>query len=366
MLQPITDYPAFFAGAKETLAKVTELRAQEEQLKADEARSRSDLESEQKALKDNIELTIKKRVAEISSTYDAEIAKGNEEQRRVRARREKAKSAGVKERIKEETRGHLEEIAALKKTMRDSFREQKVPAMFRSKLYYALYFPHKLKQWLLLLLFIVLFFVALPCGIYFLALPEKFRSVLVLIGIYVADILVFGGIYTVIGNTSKLHHLELLKQGRDIWDQIAQNEHRVKKITRQITRDKSEDKYDLASFDDELAHISQNIQEATAKKQEALNNFENVTKNILTDELTQNARPRIEQLTSSHAVTLRTLQEISAERQKQTLCLVDQYEVYLGKEFMTEERLSALQKIMETGTVTNLSEAMEEYKNRQD
>ncbi|MGP1349918.1 MAG: hypothetical protein ACTTK0_09870 [Stomatobaculum sp.] len=366
MVKPISDYPAFFDGARAALSAVTELKEREERLKAEEVKSRADLASEEKALKDAIELTVKTRIGEITDTYDGEIAKGNEALRRVQARRERARSIGVKERIKEETRSYIEEAAALKKEMRETFREKHVPGIFRSKLYYTLYFPHTLGQWFSVLLFIAAIFVAVPCGIYFLALPEKLRNVLVLIVIYVADILIFGGLYTIIGNASKLHHMETLKQGRELWDRITRNQRQVKKIRKQISRDKSEDKYDLAAFDDEISHITQNIQEATAKKQEALNTFETVTKTILTDELTQNARPRIEQLTSTHALTLRMLQEVSAERQKSVLNLAEQYEVYVGREFMTEERLAALAEIMREGTATNLSEAIEEYKRRQD
>lgn len=366
MSQPINDYPAFFDGAKLALAEVSGLKEEEEQLKTQEAATRSALESEQKALKDQIDLTLKKRSQEITGTYDAEIAKGNEELKKVKARRERAKNAGIRERIKDETAGYLKENETLKAEMVEAFRKQHIPMFYRTRLYYALFFPHKFTDFLVLLLFILICFGAVPCGIYFFALPEKFRMIPVLVGIYVASILLFGGIFMWISNSSKLKYMEMLRQGRAVWDQIALNKKAVKRITKQISRDKSEDKYNLGSFDDEIAHINQKIYEATSKKQEALNTFENVTKNIITDELTQNARPRIEQLTSDHAVAMRRLQEVSASRQQKTLAMNDTYEVYLGKEFMNEEKIDALKEIMEHGTVTNISEAIEEYRSGKD
>ena len=64
---------------------------------------------------DAISLTVKKRMEEINGSYDKEIAKGQDRLKRVRSKREKAKSQGVKERIEEET-----------KELRDDNRELKL------------------------------------------------------------------------------------------------------------------------------------------------------------------------------------------------------------------------------------------------
>ena len=44
------------------------------------------------------------------------------------------------------------------------------------------------------------------------------------------------------------------------------------------------------------------------------------------------------------------------------MSLSDNYEAYLGKEFMTEEKISALSGILERGAVNSLTEAMAEYR----
>lgn len=366
MGQPITDYPAFFEGAKAALLEVNRLKEQEEQQKEEEEESRAELAAEQRALKDAVETTIQKRIGEINTTYDTEISKNEAELKKIQANRERAKNIGIKDRIREETRPLLDEIKERKKELKALFREQHVSPLFRTRLYYALYFPHKIGQWFTLLLFIALFFVLCPCAIYFLALPENWRNPISLVVIYVADILLFGGIYVGVGNVSKLNHLEALRKGRELWDQIDSNRRRVKKLKKQINRDQSEDQYDLASFDDELTHMSRKLQEVKEKKQDALRTFDTVTKNILIDELTQNARPKITQLTEKHACALRLLQEVSADRQRKTLSLADQYEAYLGKEFMSLEKINALQTLVESGAASNLLEAIEAYRKRQE
>lgn len=366
MAQPITDYPAFFDGARQMVAEVESLRKEEEELKAAEAKTRAELAAEKKALQDAIDLTLKKRLSEINNTYDAEISKAKEALKKAKAKREHAKSIGVKERIKEETRDLLQENTELLREMKEVFRQAKVSGIFRSRLYYSLYFPHKVKDFFCLFIYMLIFFAAIPCAIYFLAIPEKFRMTPVLIVVFVISIFLFGGIYILIGNASRINHMDTMKTGRVFWDRYEDNEAAVKRITRQIMQDKNEDKYDLGAYDDEISHLEHSITDASGRKQEALSTFETVTKNIITDELTQNAKAKLDILNSDHEVAARRLKETGEARRQKTMLLSDNYEVYLGKEFLETSKLNALQEIMEKSTVANISEAIEEYRNSQD
>ena len=367
MSQPITDYDSFFSGALEAIDETAALKQEEEQLRSEEARTRSELEAEEKKLKADIDRSIKERLNEINRTYDGEISKAKDELKKAQAKREKARNQSVKARIAEETKGPLDEAAEKERGMKEAFRKQHMPAFTSTKLYYSLFMPHRFADFLLLLFLIVLCFIAVPCAVYFLAVPEQWRHPIVMAGIYVVSILLFGGIYICISNATKTApgRMEMLRMGRDTWDEVRAARKAAKRIRKNIAGDKDDGAYDLAAYDDEIAQITQRLNEASRKKQEALTNFETVNRNIITDELTQNARPRIEQLGSDHAVAARRLQEVSASRQTRTLSMADDYEVYLGKEFMTKDRIQALSGIMAEGQVRNLSEAIDEYKKRQ-
>ncbi|MBQ7534771.1 MAG: hypothetical protein IJT43_04040 [Stomatobaculum sp.] len=362
MTQQIEDSTAFLKEARQALTEVNSLEQEEERLKAEEAKTLRELETEEKALKDEIDSTLRKRLQEINTTYDSEIAKKKDELKKAKARREKAKNEGIEERIREETKPILEDSAEKKKEMVNAFQKQKIPSYYATRLYYALHFPHKPVDILVLLLFVGVFFVALPCGIYFLAIPEALRSAPVLVVIYVLSILIFGGLYTYIGNSSKSKYSDMLQMGKETWDDLAKNKKLVRKLTKQIRRDKDEDKYDLGSFDDEIARVTQEISETNTKKQEALTTFDTVTKNIITDELTQNSKEKIGQLMSAHDEAYRRLREVGTERQQKKLALTDQYEVRLGKEFMSEEKIDALSDILTRGAASSLTDAMTEYR----
>ena len=76
--------------------------------------------------------TIKKRRSEIDTSYDKEIAKGQERLKKARTQREKAKNKGMKERIAEETSELREHNRDLQIQMKTMFQKDKVPVFCRT------------------------------------------------------------------------------------------------------------------------------------------------------------------------------------------------------------------------------------------
>ena len=135
-------------------------------------------------------------------------------------------------------------------------------------------------------------------------------------------------------------------------------------ITSSIKRDRNENVYDLEKFDDEIAQLNQDLEETSQKKKDALNTFENVTKTIITDEIMGNSRPKLEALAGKEQEAEDRLRYTETVIKEKKIYITDTYESYLGREFLVPEKLEELKKIMENGTAVNLSEAMEEYRNR--
>ena len=71
---------------------------------------------------------------------------------------------------------------------------------------------------------------------------------------------------------------------------------KIKVITGTIRKDRNESQYDLEKYDDEIARLTQELNEVAAKKKDALNTFESVTKNILQDEIEHGHREKIAEL----------------------------------------------------------------------
>lgn len=360
MARVVSDSAALLIEAKEAVEELAGFREYREKLKLDQKRLDKALASERKAVSDSISVTVKKRIEEINDSYDKEISKEQDKLKKVRARREKAKDREVKDRIEEETaelRAHNKELKA---QMRGVFRQNKVPGFCNSTLYYAIYFTKGIKEGLLFLLLVLLCFLGIPCGIYFL-LPKA--TPVYLIGIYFGTILVFGGAYVVINNMTKVKHLDALKRGRTIRNIIAANNKKIRVIAAGVRRDKSEDAYELDHYDTEIAQLENSLNEIVLKKKEALNTFDTVTKNIIADEISGNSRERIEGLENELYRVTEELKEVEANIKNANIALTDNYEVYIGKDNMQPEKLTALLNIIQEGSADNITEAISIYKN---
>lgn len=354
MAQPITDQVGFLGEACRAVQELSVSRSLLEKFRLEEKRLEKELEAERKAVTDAVSLTVKKRIEEINSTYDREIAREQDRLRRMRNKREKAKSQGVKGRIEEETAELKSSNRDLKLQMKTVFQQDRVPGFCKSGWYYALYFPRGVSEFFILFINILLCFLAVPSGSYML-LPEK--STLHLIGIYFVTILFFGGLYILINNRTKVRHQSALKKGRSIRNLIKSNKRKIRTITRSIRRDRDEAVYNLKKYDDEIAQTEQDLADIAGKKTEALNTFDKVTRTIISDEIAGNSEERLMQLEEAYEAAAANVKEAEVRVKEQTLFINDNYESYVGKEFMIPETLDELADLIRLGRASTISEA---------
>ena len=94
----------------------------------------------------------------------------------------------------------------------------------------------------------------------------------------------------------------------------------------------------------------------------AIKVFENETKQVIVAEITSRRQPKIDSLKEE----LKSLEEkINAMESKladMRSHLTDSYVTFLGKDLCTEEKLTDLISIMEEGTASTVSGAIEVYK----
>ncbi|MEY8356260.1 hypothetical protein AALB39_23320 [Lachnospiraceae bacterium 54-53] len=359
MAQPITDQVGFLGEACRAVQELSASRSLLEKFRIEEKRLEKELEAERKAVTDAISLTVKKRIEEINSTYDREIAREQERLKRMRNKREKAKTQGIKGRIEEETAELKSDIRELKLQMKAVFQQDRVPGFCKSGLYYALYYPRGGSEFFTLFVTILLCFLAIPSGVYML-IPEK--SPIHLTGIYFVTILFFGGLYILINNRTKVRHQNALKKGRSLRDLMKADNRKIRTVIRSIKRDRDEAVYNLEKYDDEIAQIEQDLADIAEKKTEALNTFDKVTRTIISDEIASSSRERIEQLEEAYEAAAVNGKEAEIRVKEQTLFINDNYASYVGKEFMNPETLDALADLIRLGKASTISEAEAVYK----
>lgn len=359
-MTPITDSVAFLSEARTALEEQTLLSDREAQLKAEAARLEKALETEKKTLNDTVSATIKKRREDISGSYDKEIAKGQDKLKKARVKREKARNQGMQDRIAEETADLRDENREIRLRTRTLFQQKRVPSFCNSGWYYTLFMPRFVGEFLRLFIAVLICFLGVPYSIYNFLIPGKKIWMLVLI--FFLSTLIFGGLYIIISNKTKLLYMEALKEGRRMRDQLHSNKKKIKVITRSIKRDKDEAVYNLEKYDDEIAQAEQELQEIAAKKKEALGTFEQVTKTIISDEIYNNAKPRLEKLREEYSKAEQDIKEVESQLKDKSIYITDHYGTYLGKEFLDPLKIGELSEFIKNGKASNLSEAMELYK----
>ena len=185
---------------------------------------------------------------------------------------------------------------------------------------------------------------------------------LYLVIIYVLTVLVFGALYFVIGSKTKDKHLSTMKEVRQIRDNMSKNKAKRKKIERRIKRDKDESVYSLDRYDEEINKLQDDIDIVANRKKEAIATFDNNTKAIITKEI----RGRHEEQLLDLKTKLKQLSEKIKHNNENikylSLELVDNYEAYLGKEFMYVEKIDQLIALIEDKNLQNISEAITMYR----
>ena len=108
-------------------------------------------------------------------------------------------------------------------------------------------------------------------------------------------------------------------------------------IAKTIRRDKNETIYNLQKFDDEIAQLDQDVAEINRKKKEALTTFDTVTRTIISDEITANNKEEIERMEDELTNLSEKLRSTRTAAKEKAMFVTDNYEVYIGKGFMTQE-----------------------------
>ena len=349
----------FLKEAKKTLKKLDDAKQLRSRLSVEDKRLERQVAAAEKALSDEIGSMVRTRKEAITSSYDKELAADQEKLRRLRMKRERAKSQGKAERVREETSELDDETRVLRTRLATLFRQNAIPRFCNSRFFYALYMPRDFWDWVIAVLIFLIAFLAVPCGAFW---GFKLENPLVLAGIYFGDITVVSFIYLTVNSRLKLPNLSVLRQGRDMRRHLKSNMKKRRVIIASIRKDRTDDYYDLESYNYEIAKLEAELEKVASRKQEALATFEAVTKRVISDEITEAGREELEALKAAYRENKEHFRKVDGRVREFTIQLTDQYEGYLGKDFLTYDRLDALMEILEQGRASTISEAIVAYR----
>lgn len=351
----------FLEEAKLALAALDEATNRRQTLSTNEKRLEKLIASEEKTVADEIAQTVKKRKEEVGADYDRQISSVQERLRKLKQKKEKAKTAGMKERIKEETVDLSDQITELTNHYRTLFSQNRVPRICRGDLFFVFFMTHGIVQWLVVFLTAALLLFALPYGIYTVFDMQKPYMLSLLHFIFFAVIM---GIYQWINAKIKYRYYDVLKQGLNIKNQIRFHRKKIRIITSSIRRDEDEERYDLGAFNYDIAKTEAEIEEIAAKKQEALSTFEAVTRRVIRDELLETNRERIQQLKAEKTANAEALAQAEELVKNRSIQVTNNYGGLLPKECLNGASIDRLIDMLKRGEATSISEAVSLYRSK--
>lgn len=329
-------------------------------LNLDEKKAEKSIASKEATIEDELNITIKKRKEEIEATYDQEISKAKDQIKKVEIKKEQAKNAQISERIDIETSDLRDEYEQMRLETINRFKKEKITSFLNSRLFFALYMPKGAKDYGIIAITLMFLLLVIPCGIYFLILPEQKAVYLVII--YVLTVLIFGALYFVVGSKTKDKYLSTMKEVRQIRDNMSKNKAKRKKIEKRIRKDKDESIYSLDHYDEEINKLQNDIDAVANRKKEAIATFDNNTRTVITKEIRSRHEEELLDLKTKLSQLSEKIRENNENIKYLSLELVDNYEAYLGKEFMTVENIDKLVEIMKEKNLQNISEAIAMYR----
>ncbi len=346
---------------RDTLKELNEARVGVETAKNAAAQGEKAVKAKEKAVKDEIAATIKKRKEELEQSYDSQIDILKQRTKAVKDEKGKERGEQQAKRIENETAGNRERERELLLEIRSVFKRDGIPSIFNNNLFYALFMPRTLVEFLVLIAAILITLVGVPTFIVYVLMkePKTIHAMLV----YYACIFVFIGLYMLISYCTKSKFRTSFAEILKLRKEIRANRRDMKSVSHRVQRDKDDSKYDLEHFDAEMERIKEEVERINETKKEALKEFENDTKNVISAQIEDKNKVELDEL-KAFVEARSTEEKAFTERAKELgLFVTTNYEPFIGKTDLTVAIFDRAVAFMENGRAATIAEALELAKN---
>ena len=319
-----------------------------------------ELDNARKEKQNETDSKIKASTDAICAGYDKSIEADKEKIKTVSAERDKAKMAGVKERISAETASLRAQNDDLKDQINEAFIHENISKIYNSQLFISVFNPKQLLDYVIDIAVMVGLFVAVPIVLFLLPVIPQWILLIYCIAVSFICIVVVKVVFRKI----VLKHSETIMAAQSTRTQIKDNNKRIKKIEKNIRKDKNEDMYGLESFDSQIKALYDDIAEIEDEKQSALEDFEKNTKADIISEIKERYADKICNMETELEKKKVEYDELDDLVKKQRIYISSNYEAYLGKEFINVDKLSELNSIMKSDSADTIAQALAVYNNR--
>ena len=227
-------------------------------------------------------------------------------------------------------------------------------------MFIAVFNPVKLLDYVIDVILLLVIFAAVPVILFVLPVIPQWILLVYCIAVSLICMLVIKCIYRAV----LLKHKETILAAQDTRIQILDNKKRIKKIEKNIKKDKNEDMYGLESYDSKINSLHDEISRIEEEKNAALEEFENTTKKDIVNEINERYEEKLSSMETELQKKKSEYDDLDDLVKKQRIYISSNYEAYLGKDFMSMDKLSELNQIMKSDSADTIAQALAVYNNR--
>ncbi|MDD5828882.1 MAG: hypothetical protein PUD10_06945 [Lachnospira sp.] len=319
-----------------------------------------ELDNSKKSMNDEISSRIKESTDAISAGYDKSISSNKEKLKELQAERDKAKLAGIKERIEAETASLRNENEDLQQQINEAFIQENISKFYNSRLFFALFSSKQAADVLIYILINIVLFAAIPVALYFIPVIP-YWSLLIYYFIVSVGMITF---CKIIYKKKFIPNADIINAAQDTYIRIGVNRNKIKKIKNGIKKDKNEEMYGLEVFDTKINEIHDDCDRIENEKKAALDEFDKTAREDIISEIEGRFSDKIKNIEDELSKKNEEYQNLDDLVKKQRIYISSNYEAYLGKEFTNTEKLTELVSIMKSGAADTIGQAVAAYKNR--
>ena len=321
---------------------------------------RRNIDVSERQIKEETDAKIKAAINSICEGYDKSIAADRTKIKEVQTARDKAKQAGVKVRIADETQGLRKENENLKAQIVEAFKTEKIPMFCNSRLYSAIFQTGGVLDYVIYIALQLALYVLIPIALMFIKGFPAWGYIVY----YALMCIVTVNVQKIILNKTLLKHYDTITAARQTKRQIILNRKKIKKIERSIRSDKNEEMYGLENYDFNINELHDHIRDVEDEKAKALEEFEKTAKPDIISEIDKRSRNNINLMKTEADKKQEEAAALDELVKKQRIYISSNYEAYLGREFMNLDKLQELYSYMKSGVADTVGQALAAYKDR--
>lgn len=303
----------------------------------------------------DIKNSVSSKRRELSKEFDLKISKSKRKLASEKNARAKEKERQIRERISSDTSYLRQENERLKEDFSELFRSNNIPRICKSGIYYTLFMPKGILEYLYAAVIFAFVFALLPF-LFVLIFPDI--GLFHFAALYLFLILVFGGAYVITANSTRHKSPEIFKEGRAYRNQIKENRKRIRNIAKTIRRDSDDSKYKLSDFDEKVLEGEEELRSLNEERKEALDHFDGVTAIELSEDISKKFQPDIDKLTESSKEMSEKLSSLKASHEDRSSKFKESFGPLLGNENLRLSRLQRLSFLLESGECESLEDAV--------